>query len=249
MGTRDVIPGLRRLGLEFYFLSPVCHHDLHRDNFVITFMCLYFCDECIKFRMAHWLVPSSRKPRQPCYLIVQKIRILHIKSSLSIIMHYLSTLKQVALALLLLNNFAHPPYFNTNCKKKRKASGVIRKFRENRSAGPKVYYTADEIRIGACRVLVGKPEWKGTLERSRRKWEHNIRSGLPRNRMGACTGLNVARDRDRWRAFVNVIMNFRVPWNAGNLSSWGTLSFSGRALLHGVNWLKGLGNTHNRINS
>jgi hypothetical protein len=116
MGTSDFVPAVRRLGLEFFFLSPMCLHDPHRDNFVITFMCRYFCDLCIKFRMVHWLRPSVRKSRHSCYLIVQKIGILPIKSSLSIIIHYLSTLKQVALSLLPLNNFARPPYFNTNCE-------------------------------------------------------------------------------------------------------------------------------------
>jgi hypothetical protein len=72
MGTSDFIPVVRRLGLEFYFLSPICLHDLHKDVVVITFMCRYLCDLCIKFRMVHWLMPSIRKPRQSCYLIVQK---------------------------------------------------------------------------------------------------------------------------------------------------------------------------------
>ena len=62
------------------------------------------------------MLPSFRKPWHSCYLIVQKIGILPIKSSLSIIIYYLSTLKQVALTLLSLNNFARPPYFNTNCE-------------------------------------------------------------------------------------------------------------------------------------
>ena len=49
----------------------------------------------------------------------------------------------------------------------------------------------------AYSVLVGKPEWNRTLGTSRRKWEHNITSGLSRNRMGACIGLNLAQDRDK----------------------------------------------------
>jgi hypothetical protein len=60
---------VERLGFEFCFLSPMCLHDLYRDNFVITFMCRYFCDLYITFRMVHWIMPSTRKPLQPCYLI------------------------------------------------------------------------------------------------------------------------------------------------------------------------------------
>jgi len=59
------------------------------------------------------------------------------------------------------------------------------------------------------RVLVGKPEEKRPLGRPRRRWEDNIKMNL-RRVGGSRDWMELAQDRDRWRAFVNTVMNFRV---------------------------------------
>jgi len=61
------------------------------------------------------------------------------------------------------------------------------------------------------RVLVGKPEGKRPLGRPRRKWEDSIKMDL--QEVGGVCGdwMELAQDRDRWRALVSTVMNFRVP--------------------------------------
>ena len=64
---------------------------------------------------------------------------------------------------------------------------------------------------GVHRVLVGKPEGKSPLGRPRRRWEDNIKMDLEEVGRGCGDWMQLTQDRDRWRAFVNVVMNFRVP--------------------------------------
>ena len=64
---------------------------------------------------------------------------------------------------------------------------------------------------GVYRVLVGKPEEKGPLGRPRRIWEDNIKMDLQKVGCEDMDLIDVAQDRDRWRALVNAVMNFRVP--------------------------------------
>jgi len=60
------------------------------------------------------------------------------------------------------------------------------------------------------RVLVGKPERKRPLGRPRRRWEDNIKMDL-QEMEGGGDWMELAQDRDRWRALVNTVMNLRVP--------------------------------------
>jgi hypothetical protein len=60
-------------------------------------------------------------------------------------------------------------------------------------------------------VLVGKPEGKRPLGRPRRRWEDNIKMDL--QEVGGCRGdwMELAQDRDRRRALVRTVRDFRVP--------------------------------------
>ena len=60
-------------------------------------------------------------------------------------------------------------------------------------------------------VLVRKPEGKGRLGRSRRRWEDNIKMDLYEVGCGDMDWIELAQDRDRWRALVSAVINFRVP--------------------------------------
>ena len=64
---------------------------------------------------------------------------------------------------------------------------------------------------GLYRVLVGKPEGKRPLGRPRRRWEDNIKMDLQEVRGGCGDWLELAQDRDRWRALGSTVMNLRVP--------------------------------------
>ena len=60
-------------------------------------------------------------------------------------------------------------------------------------------------------VLVGKPEGKGPLGRPRRRWEDNIKMDLQKVGGGRVDWMELAQDRDRWRALVGTVRYFQVP--------------------------------------
>ena len=64
---------------------------------------------------------------------------------------------------------------------------------------------------GVQRVLVGEPEGKRPLGRPRRRWEDNIKMDL--QEVGGRRGdwIELAQDRDRWRALVGTVRDFQVP--------------------------------------
>jgi hypothetical protein len=64
---------------------------------------------------------------------------------------------------------------------------------------------------GAYRVLVGRPKGKRLLGRPRFRWEDNIKMVLREIGIDGANWIWLAQDRVRWRAFVNTVMNLRVP--------------------------------------
>jgi hypothetical protein len=59
--------------------------------------------------------------------------------------------------------------------------------------------------------VVGRPEGKRPLGRSRRRWENNIKMDLREIGIDMANWIQLAQDRVQWRACVNMVMNFRFP--------------------------------------
>jgi hypothetical protein len=64
---------------------------------------------------------------------------------------------------------------------------------------------------GVYRVLVGRPEGKRPLGRSRRSWEDNIKLDLREIGIDGVNWIQLPQDRVEWRAFIYTVMNLRVP--------------------------------------
>jgi hypothetical protein len=87
----------------------------------------------------------------------------------------------------------------TKIQKKPKWAGYVARMGETRNA---------------YRILLRKPEGKRQLGRPRRKWVDNITSKMDLKRELGWDGMDwieLAQDRDQWRALVNMVMNLRVP--------------------------------------
>jgi hypothetical protein len=71
------------------------------------------------------------------------------------------------------------------------------------------------VRLGekrnACRLLVGKPEGKRPPGRPGRRRMDNIRMDLGEVRWGDVVCVGLAKDWNMWRAFVNSVLNLRIP--------------------------------------
>jgi hypothetical protein len=64
---------------------------------------------------------------------------------------------------------------------------------------------------GVCSILVGRPEGKRPLGRSRRWWDDNIKLELRELGIDGANWIRLAQDRGQWRAFVDTVMNLRIP--------------------------------------
>jgi hypothetical protein len=79
----------------------------------------------------------------------------------------------------------------------------------------KMRWTGNVARMGegrgAYRILVGRPEGRRPIGRPMRRWEDNIKMDFQEVGWYGVAWIDMAQDRDRWRALVNAVMNLRVP--------------------------------------
>jgi hypothetical protein len=71
--------------------------------------------------------------------------------------------------------------------------------------------STDGAKRNAYSILVGKPEGKRPLGRQRRRWVDNIKMDLREIEWNGIDWIDLVQDRNQWRAFVNAVMNLRVP--------------------------------------
>jgi hypothetical protein len=79
----------------------------------------------------------------------------------------------------------------------------------------RIRWAGHVARIGekrnAYKIVVGKPEGKRPLGRPRRRWVDNIKMDLRAIGWDGVEWIDMDQDRDQWRAFVNTVLNLRVP--------------------------------------
>jgi hypothetical protein len=88
--------------------------------------------------------------------------------------------------------------------------GIIRVIKAKRMRWAGHVARMGEVR-GAYNILVGRPEGRRLLERPRRRWEDNIKIDIGETGFGDVDRINLAEDRDRFRALVYTVMNLRFP--------------------------------------
>jgi hypothetical protein len=93
------------------------------------------------------------------------------------------------------NLYCSPSIIRMNKSRRMKWAGHVTRMMEKRNT---------------YRVLMGKPEGKRPLGRYRRRWEDNVKMNLGEIGWSDMEWIDLAKDRNQWRALVNTIMNFRV---------------------------------------
>jgi hypothetical protein len=88
--------------------------------------------------------------------------------------------------------------------------GIIRIIKSRRMKWEEHVARMGEKRT-ACKILVVKPEGKRALGIPRRRWVDNIKMNLREVGWDGVDWLDMAQDRDQWRALVNTVLNLRVP--------------------------------------
>jgi hypothetical protein len=72
-------------------------------------------------------------------------------------------------------------------------------------------FSANGKNKNAYRILVGKPEGKRKLGRQRRRSVNDMKIGLRGIEWGITYGIDLLQNRNQWRAFVNTVIEVRVP--------------------------------------